>query len=76
MNKVYKVIVVDDDITTGKVVSMALERYNFIVDCFYEPSEAIPIVNEKEFDLLILDLFMPKISGFEFLESMKNSKSK
>ncbi len=68
-----KILIVDDDpsqlVLTSEIVSIA----GFSYDIFENPSEVIPVIEKKAYDLVLTDIQMPKIDGFEFLNIIKNN---
>ena len=71
-----KIMMVDDEPITMEVVQAFLEEAGYrrfaLVD---EPIEALRLIEEKRPDLLLLDLMMPEVSGFDILKSLRaNSK--
>jgi len=59
--------VVDDDPQIVEVCTKALRASGFVVESSLDGREAIALLREKEFDLLIVDLMMPDIDSFEIL---------
>ena len=41
------------------------------VDCAYDGEEALNMVKEKEYDIVLLDVMLPKLSGFEVCQSIR-----
>jgi CheY-like chemotaxis protein len=76
LKKFYEVLVIDDDITTGKVISHILERYNFFIDFYPKPNDAFMNLQIKSYDLFIIDLFMPEMNGFECIEKFRKINDK
>jgi DNA-binding response OmpR family regulator len=66
-----KVLYAEDDIMMQKVVVQALIRLGYEVTTVDDGQEALDTIKAEEFDLIILDLFMPKKSGFEVVETMR-----
>ena len=60
-------MVVDDDPQIVEVCTQALRAGGFAVESSLGGREAIALLKEKKFDLLIVDLMMPDIDGFEIL---------
>lgn len=60
-----KVLVVDDEKTLVKAIKFNLENEGYQVDCAYDGQTAVEIVRKGGIDLLVLDLMMPKMDGFE-----------
>lgn len=68
---VTRILIVDDDEDIVKLVSIRLARSGFKVSSASSAGEALAYLKEKKPDLIILDLIMPGIDGFEFLEKMR-----
>lgn len=66
------ILLAEDDIMMQKVVVRSLIRLGYEVTTVDDGQEAINALEEEEYDLVILDLFMPRLSGFEVLEMMRN----
>ena len=62
-----RILLVDDDSQIVKVCTEALQVSGFVVESSLNGREAIALLKEKEFDLLIVDLMLPDIDGFEIL---------
>ena len=60
----------DEEVTRGLVVE-ELQRAGFSVDTAGDGEEAIRLLSEKAYDLVLLDIKMPKKSGLEVLEFLK-----
>lgn len=63
MNK--KVLVVDDEKIIVKGLRYSLEQDNMDVDCAYDGEEAVEMVKRKEYDIILLDVMLPKLDGFQ-----------
>jgi DNA-binding NtrC family response regulator len=68
-----RVLVVDDEEALRTVLSTELKGEGYEVDTASDGDEAISIVQNKKFDLLLLDIKMPKVDGFEVLKFVKKS---
>ena len=67
-----RVLVVDDHPTDRLKVSMALKRLGHVADAAAGGQEAIEKLRKDSFDLVLLDLLMPEMDGFEVLELIKS----
>ena len=77
MKKKKKVLVVDDNKDTVRIIQEALEGAGFSVSCAFDGKEALELVRKELPDLMILDLMMPKMSGYEVCgEIRKDPKTK
>lgn len=61
------IAVVDDDIVTLRLLKSCFATISVQVDCFSSGSEFLGATNRKIYDLVILDIFMPGLSGFDIL---------
>ena len=68
MKKIYRVLLVEDDFGSAKVVIHTLNRYNFEVTHAIEGNSALNFIDSESYDLLISDIMMPGIDGFQMLE--------
>ena len=59
-------IVIDDDVISNRLVVAALHRANFKAASANDPLKALTLLQEKKFDLILLDVNMPLMDGFEF----------
>lgn len=66
-----KIMVVDDESDVTIFYRITLEYYGFIVDTFNEPREALLSLKSDYYDLVILDIKMPDMNGFELYKEMK-----
>ena len=60
-----KVLVVDDEKLIVKGIRFSLEQDGMDVDCAYDGEEALEMAQEKKYDIILLDLMLPKMDGFE-----------
>lgn len=67
-----RVLVVDDEPDIGLTLKIILERYSFIVDSFADPKIALENFKPGLYVLIILDIKMPEISGFELYGKFKS----
>jgi CheY-like chemotaxis protein len=66
------VVVVEDDTDSSELVRRLLEREGFEVDCMAGARTAIDAVQERQPDLLIVDLRMPDVDGVSLLEHLRS----
>jgi CheY-like chemotaxis protein len=70
-NNAKKVMVVDDEPDVISVLEIVLEENGFEVDSFTDPIAALKNYRVGIYDLLILDIKMPKMDGFELYDEIK-----
>ena len=76
MKKERRILVVDDEPDNISVFSMGLEDEGFVVDTFTDPQLALSAFKAGIYDLLILDIKMPIMNGFELYEKIKKIDNK
>lgn len=70
-----KILVVDDEKKITEIVSAYLERDNFSVITAYDGKEALEAVKKYSPDLIILDLMLPEISGWEVCQTLRKDSN-
>ena len=66
-----KVLVVDDEKLIVKGIRFSLEQDGFEVYCAYDGEEALQMAKETEYDIILLDLMLPKLSGLEVCQQIR-----
>ena len=67
----YRVLVVDDEKLIVKGIKLSLENDDMEVTCAYDGESAVALAREKEFDIILLDLMLPKLSGFDVCKQIR-----
>ena len=70
-----KVLVVDDEKLIVKGIRFSLEQDGMEVDCAYDGEEALKMIKEKEYDIILLDVMLPKLTGFEVCQQTREFSS-
>ncbi|QDW73475.1 response regulator transcription factor [Lachnospiraceae bacterium KGMB03038] len=66
-----KVLVVDDEKLIVKGIRYSLEQDGMEVDCAYDGEEALKLARENDYDILLLDVMLPKHDGFEVCQQIR-----
>ena len=66
-----RILVIDDEPDLTQVSTLALEYHGFKVDSFNDPQEALAKFEPGLYDLVILDITMSKMDGFELYHEIK-----
>jgi DNA-binding response OmpR family regulator len=74
IDKEYKILVVDDSTTNVVLLEAILDERGYIIETALNAKEAFALIAKETPDLILLDLLMPKISGFDFLEKIRNDE--
>ena len=69
-----KILVVDDESAIADIIKFNLEREGFSVSVANDGQECLDILKDNSFDLIILDVMMPKIDGFTVLKEVRKTK--
>ena len=70
-----RVLVVEDERDLNNIITKYLKKNNFNVDNVFDGEEALDYLNSAEYDLVILDVMMPKINGYEVLKTMRKENN-
>ncbi len=69
--KIYKVLIIDDDISIMEMLSMMLKKYNCDVTTYTEPVSAIEELKNNKYDILILNFLMMPVNGDRIVELVR-----
>ncbi|MDD3607254.1 MAG: response regulator [Candidatus Moranbacteria bacterium] len=74
--KKIKILVVEDDIFISEMYNVKLSSSGFDVDMAEDGEEALKKIASDDYDVILLDIIMPKINGWDVLEKIKDDKKK
>ncbi len=74
LKKDYNILVVDDSTTNVVLLEAIFYDRGYKIDTALNAIEAFSIIDKEIPDLILLDLLMPKVSGFDFLKKLRSSK--
>lgn len=66
-----KILVVDDEKLIVKGIRFSLEQEGMEVDCAYDGEEAIELARKTEYDMVLLDVMLPKHDGYEVCQAIR-----
>lgn len=66
-----KVLVVDDEKSIVKGIRFSLEQDDMQVDCAYDGESALDLARENKYDIILLDVMLPKLTGFEVCTAIR-----
>ena len=71
-----RILIVEDEFNLADVISSRLKKENYIVDVFYDGETGLENALTNIYDLIILDIMLPKINGIEILKQLRKEKIK
>lgn len=69
-----KILVVDDEVKLADAVGELLRRNKFVVDVVYDGEDGYFYAKRGDYDVIILDVMMPKLDGFEVASKLRQNK--
>ena len=66
-----RVLVVDDEKLIVKGIRFSLEQDGMDVECAYDGEEAVVMAKENQYDIVLIDLMLPKLSGLEVCQQIR-----
>ena len=68
-----RILIIEDEPKIAEVISSRLKKENYVVDINKNGEEGLDNALTNIYDLIILDVMLPKINGFEILKQIRNS---
>lgn len=66
-----RIMIVEDERAISDLVKLNLSKAGYACTCAYDGLEAADLLEEQNFDLIILDIMLPKINGYELMEYIR-----
>jgi DNA-binding response OmpR family regulator len=70
-----RVLIVDDENDITEAIKTGLESHGFDVDTYNDPTIALSKFRRKQYDVALLDIRMPRMTGFELYRKLKDIDS-
>lgn len=70
-----RILVVEDERDLNRVITRHLKKNNYSVDSCFDGQEGLDFISYNEYDLIITDIMMPNVDGYEFIEKLRNNKN-
>lgn len=67
-----KILVVEDEENIANLIKDTLKMGKYTVENVFDGQEALNKINNEKFELIILDIMLPKLNGFEIMEKIKS----
>ncbi|MFT7506868.1 MAG: DNA-binding response OmpR family regulator [Acidimicrobiales bacterium] len=72
--KQKKILIAEDEKPMARALKLKLTHEGFDTTAVFDGQSALDLLKKEKFDLVILDLVMPRVDGFQVLEKMKSEK--
>lgn len=66
-----KILIVEDEISISHLIKLSLKRAGYACECAYDGEEAAEKLESGRYDLVLLDVMLPKLDGFELMEYIR-----
>ncbi len=70
-----RILVVEDEKKVAAFIAKGLREENYVVDVVYDGEEGVFMALENDYDLIVLDLMLPKLDGMEVLRRVRNNRN-
>lgn len=68
-----KILIVEDEVKTAKFLKKGLTEAGFVVDAVWDGLAGLHLAREVDFDLVVLDIMLPRLDGWEVLRRLRES---
>lgn len=69
-----RILLVEDEKNLSNAIEFILKKHKYIVDCVYDGENGLDYALSNIYDLIILDIMLPKIDGIEILKNIRKEK--
>ena len=66
-----KILIIEDEIHIARMIRLELEREGYTCACAYDGEEALQKASDNKYDIILLDLMLPKLSGLEVCQQIR-----
>jgi two-component system phosphate regulon response regulator OmpR len=70
-----KLLIIDDDLKICNLLKNYLSQFNFDVSTTTSPTDGLNIIKQNNFDLIIIDVMMPEMDGFDLCKNIRKGSS-
>ncbi|WP_142415589.1 response regulator transcription factor [Hathewaya massiliensis] len=67
----YKILIVEDDLNISKLINVTLRMAGYITEKCFDGKTALKMIMENNYDVVLLDIMLPHMDGFEIMEKME-----
>jgi DNA-binding response OmpR family regulator len=69
-----RILIIEDEVRLAEAVAEILRKHNYTVECVYDGLNGLDSALTGVYDLIILDIMLPKLDGYAILKSLRNEK--
>jgi len=69
-----RILIVEDEMAISDLIKIGLESQGYKCEIALDGEKAADFIEQKEYDLVLLDIMLPKVDGYELLEYIKQTK--
>lgn len=66
-----QILIVEDEKNISNLIYISLKNAGYLCDCSYDGADAADKISEKNYDLILLDVMLPEVDGFELMEYIR-----
>ena len=66
-----QILIVEDEKAISNLIRLSLSKEGYACTCVYDGEQAADMLEENRYDLILLDVMLPKIDGFELMEYIR-----
>jgi two-component system, OmpR family, alkaline phosphatase synthesis response regulator PhoP len=70
-NSMVKILIVEDEIPISDLIRMSLIGKGYFCECAYDGKQAADVIEQTDYDLILLDIMLPEIDGYELMEYVR-----
>jgi len=70
-----RILVVEDEKDLNNIITKHLKKNNFSVDSVFNGEEALEYLEYGAYDLIVLDIMLPKVNGYEVVKKLRENKN-
>ncbi|MBR2974777.1 MAG: response regulator transcription factor [Clostridia bacterium] len=70
-----KILIIDDEVKLADAIGELFRQHKYVVDVVYDGEDGLYCANNGDYDVVLLDVMMPNMDGFEVIKKLRESKN-
>lgn len=66
-----RILIVEDEVPISSMIALSLKKHGYACECVADGAEAVDRIEDGRYDLILLDVMLPGLSGFELMELIR-----